>query len=112
MEEERLERISNLKADENARIFWLIDSMYVRSPLRTACLRPCIYDCKPVIIPLWKRISRISIRIAKILLFINIAIILITGGTLLIEKFCPVIYHIWLLFILGAGYVSAEFIFD
>lgn len=87
--------------------------IYVYNPLRTTLLIPPEIDMTPEpVIPLYKKILRLMIRIAKIMLFINVALVFIVGGTILINMFCPSLYSIWLLFVFVAGYVLAELIFE
>lgn len=89
-----------------------IKMIYVYNPLRTALLVPAVCDMTPEpVVPLHKRISRIMIRIAKILLFAHVALIVLIGGTLLINAFCPSLYGLWLLFVFIAGIVSSEIMF-
>lgn len=85
--------------------------MYIYNSTKTAVLMPLFIDITPEpIIPLRKRIIKIMFSLVKILLFIQIILVVLIGGTLLIMKFCPLIYPIWLILVFVAGWIIGEII--
>ena len=88
------------------------ESICVHNPLRSATLIPSVCDYTYIEIPLRVRIKRIILKTLKVMLILLLFIAFITVGTILIIKYCPDIYPIYLLFVLALGWTVAELITD